>query len=157
MEHLQLLPFMPTNDLYLLFKCIKKYLILYAALIISLWLGLLQGGVYNFYMCFLAIYFNNLGDTINVSVYNSLQCWVVNKEGHIEIDKDSLGHICLELKDDDDSVVYGVLLGVDLDLNDLIKLIIRIKNIYYTAKKGLSLQENLSIKITIIKYYTLNL
>ena len=96
-------------------------------------------------------YFDNLGDRINVSVYNSSQCWVVNKEGHLEIDKDSLGHFYLELKDDDDSVVYGVLLGVDLDLNDLKKLI------YYTAKKGLSLQENLSIKITIIKYYTLNL
>ncbi len=75
-EHLHLLPFMPLGILTLakwwelnsiavitgcllpptllpmiyslLVKCIKKYLILYAALMILLWLGLFYGGVLSF-------------------------------------------------------------------------------------------------------------
>jgi hypothetical protein len=43
---------------------------------------------------------------------------VVNKEGNLEIDKDSPGHVYLELKGDDDSIVCGVLSGLDLDLSD---------------------------------------
>lgn len=46
---------------------------------------------------------------------------VVNKEDYLEIDKDSPGHVYLELKGDGDSVVCGVLSGVDLDLSDLKK------------------------------------
>jgi len=44
---------------------------------------------------------------------------ILGKEGNLEIDNKSPGHVYLELKKNDDSIVYGVLSGVDLDLNDL--------------------------------------
>lgn len=46
---------------------------------------------------------------------------VINKEGNLEIDKNSPGHVYLELKGDDDSVVCGVLSGLDSDLSNLKK------------------------------------
>lgn len=46
---------------------------------------------------------------------------IIDKEGNLEIDNKSPGHVYLELKGNDNSRVYGVLSGVDLDLNDLKK------------------------------------